>query len=282
MSDLMGGDQPLGRAEETFAQQDVDPSDSYQAPLQPPDEPDSEDPGMDDWGNIALDSQRDEDRTDTDMDLASPSSLESMEHETGPSLDPPISSQEEAPLPPRETTTASRTAAPSRPAKGGGKRMTFLLILALLAVGGYFAYPKIQQLIESRSPAEEGTLVVQDILVGTVQQQDGILLAIVRGNIRNNSSGSKGMIQVHGTFNGPDGRMLAESTSYCGNTYTDRELATNSLESIRSTLANELGQRLSNSSLKPGDTVPFLIVLDNPPSQIKEVTVTVKKWSNTT
>ena len=51
---------------------------------------------------------------------------------------------------------------------------------------------------------------------------------------------------------------------------------------IRSALANELGQSLSNSSLQPGETVPFLIVLENPPNQIKEVTVTVKNWSSTT
>jgi len=254
----------------------------------PPDEPASpasDDPGTE-WGNIALGPQQDEDRTDMDMDLASPSPPESMQHDTGspldPPLPPPVPAQKDAPLPPRETTTASRITAPSRPAKGGGKRMPFLLILALLAAAGYFAYPKVQQLIKSRSPAEEGALVVQDIVVGTVKQQNGTLLAIVRGKIRNDSSGSKGMIQVQGTFKGPDGRVLAESISYCGNTFTDRELATNSLESTRSALANELGQSLSNSSLKPGDTVPFLIVLDNPPSQIKEVTVTVRKWSNTT
>jgi len=286
LPDLADGDQPLGRPEETFAQQDPDPSDSYQAPLEPTDGQASEDdPGMG-WGNIALDPQQDEDRADTDMDLAAPSPLESMEHDTGPPLDPPlpppVSSHEQAPPSPRETTTTSRTAAPSRPVKGGGKGLTFLLILVLLGAGGYFAYPKIQQLIESRSPAEEGTLIVQDIVVGTVKQQNGVLFAVVRGKIRNDSSGSKGMIQVQGTFKGPDGRALAEATSYCGNTFTDRELATNSLESIRSSLANELGQSLSNSSLKPGDTVPFLIVLDNPPTQIKEVTVTVKKWSNTT
>jgi len=285
LPDLADEDQALGRPEGDFIKQDLNPDEPYQAPVQLSDEPATDGPGMD-WGNIALDSSRDEERTDADMGLAPPSPFGAPEPDTGPSMDaalaPPVPPWEESQAPPRETTTASRAAAPSSPAKKGSKGLVFLLVIALLAGGGYFLYPKALQLLESRSPAEEGTLIVQDIVVGTVKQQGGNLLAVVRGKIRNDSSASKGMIQVQGTFKGPGGRALAESTSFCGNTFTDGELAASDLESIRQALANELGQSLSNSSLKPGDTVPFLIVLENPPNQIKEVTVTVKKWSSTT
>ncbi|TNF48439.1 hypothetical protein EP232_02410, partial [bacterium] len=256
LPDLTNEDHPLGRAEEAFTQHDADPPDSHQTPLQSSDEKTTEDPGMD-WGNIALDSQQKEDRTVTDMDLSTSAPPKSTDYDPGPSLDQPspqpFPSHEEASPPHRETTTASRAAAPPRPVKKGGKGLFFLLILVLLSVGGYFAYPRVQELVDSRNQTEQGTLVVQDIVVGTVKQQDGVLLAIVRGKIRNDTSGSKGMIQVQGTFRGPDGRPLAESTSYCGNTFTDRELATNDLTNIRSSLSNELGQSLSNSSLKPGD-----------------------------
>jgi len=285
LPELTDGDQALGRPEGEFIKQDDGPAESYQAPVQLTDESPTNGPGMD-WGNIALDSPQDEDRTDTNMDLTPPSPLGTPEPDTAPSLDaglaPPDPFHEESALPPRETTTASRAAAPSPPAKKGGKGMIFLLVIALLAGGGYFIYPKALQLMKSGNPADEGTLLVQEIVVGTVKQKGGILLAVVRGKIRNDSSSSKGMIQVQGTFKGPDGRALAESVSFCGNTFTDGELAASSLETIRSALANELGQSLSNSSLRPGETVPFLIVLENPPNQIKEVTVTVKNWSSTT
>lgn len=286
LPDLTEGDQPLGRPEDEFTKVDTGPANAFQPSAQLPGDPPTDGPDMD-WGNIALESRSEGGGNDTDMDLAPTSHFGATESGAESSLDvgrsPTAPAPRQEPVPaPREVTTGSRAAAPPQPARKSGKGLFFIVIIALLAAGGYFLYPKALQFMESRSPSQEETLTVQNIVVGTVKQSGGTLLAVVRGTIRNDSSASKGMIQVQGTFKGPDGRALAETTSFCGNTFTDGELAANSLENIRSALSNELGQSLSNASLKPGEVVPFLIVLENPPTQIKEVTVTVKKWSSTT
>ncbi|MCK5351838.1 hypothetical protein KAJ77_04635, partial [bacterium] len=62
----------------------------------------------------------------------------------------------------------------------------------------------------------------------------------------------------------------------------DSDLVSLDLNRVRSDLQNELGQSLSNASIAPGQVVPFLIILDNPPSGVSKVTVTILSFKETT
>ena len=273
---LPDSDHPLGRPEEEFPHEEG-PSFGYEPPGES--EPGGQDEDMD-WGNIALDDQAAPPEAGSDFGLGpAPPPAAEPAPEPPPAYTPP-----EEPRPAEEATAVTRRTA-GRPARSGGGRAGILaaLVLVLLGAAGYYGYPKIKGMIPARSaPSEEVLINVTGVEVGTVNRQDGSLLAVVRGKVRNDSASGKGMIRVKGSFKGQDGAVLSESLSYCGNTFTDAELAGMPIEEIRAAMENELGQSLVNSSLKPGSAVPFLIVLENPPLQIREVTVTVESWSNTT
>jgi hypothetical protein len=87
---------------------------------------------------------------------------------------------------------------------------------------------------------------------------------------------------VEAQFRNASGDVLSKATSYCGNLIPDSNLVSLDLDQIRSDLQNELGQSLSNANITPGQTVPFLVILDNPPSGISKVTVTISSFKETT
>ena len=122
---------------------------------------------------------------------------------------------------------------------------------------------------------------MENITVGTLRRGDGVILATIRGRVKNGYSTNKGMIKVRAIFKDSGGKELAKVDSFCGNLFTDVELGNLELAEIRSAMGNELGQSLSNSSISPGATIPFLIVMENPPLESKEVTVKVLEFADT-
>ena len=130
--------------------------------------------------------------------------------------------------------------------------MVFVIML-LLGAGGYFAYPKIAPLIgrfTGQIPgAKTGGLTVENSRFGSIKRSDGTTLVTVRGVVVNDTGKKQGM---------------------------DEDLNLMAIGEIRSALQNELGQSLSNSTLAPGQSVPFLLILENPVvGKIKEVTFKV-------
>ena len=157
--------------------------------------------------------------------------------------------------------------------------MVFVIML-LLGAGGYFAYPKIAPLIgrfTGQIPgAKTGGLTVENSRFGSIKRSDGTTLVTVRGVVVNDTGKKQGMLRVTGEFKGAGGGVLARSSSFCGNLFSDEDLNLMAIGEIRSALQNELGQSLSNSTLAPGQSVPFLLILENPVvGKIKEVTFKV-------
>jgi hypothetical protein len=235
------------------------------------------------WGNISLGEQADLVQ-DGAVDLAagpgyqpSPRLPSSMDGE--PSTPPP-SEQEPEPLLDQSLTPAYQIESPR--SQKGRKSLVLLLFLFILAGGGYFAYPKVMEIIGSQGPKFEGTLTPDKIQVRSLTRDDGKVVYTVRGDVRNDSSGSLGYIQVEAQFRNSNGDVVAKSTSYCGNVFEDEDLITSDLGKLQVELQNELGQSLSNRSIQPGQIIPFLIILENPPSGISKVTVTISDFKETT
>jgi len=236
------------------------------------------------WGNISLDSKPDEQLGEDGIGLAGESGFQPappqppVREEGLPGTSPP--EQIQAP-PPDQTPVPAYQPEVSKAGKGR-KFFVALLILALLGTGGYFVYPNVMELIGSQGAKPEGTLNPDNIQVKPLNRQDGKLVYTVRGNVRNNSSVSVGMIQVEAQFRNASEEIVATSSAYCGNVFDDTEVSTGDLGKIRSDLQNELGQSLSNRGIQPGQAVPFLIILENPPSGVSKVTVTISGYEPTT
>jgi hypothetical protein len=234
------------------------------------------------WGNISLDSEPDKPTDDQGIGLADGTGYEPPP--PPPSIfdeGSPVPSQPEvepmpnqAPMPSYTPETASQ--------KKGRKGLLILLIVTLLGAGGYFAYPKILEIINPQGEQPVGTLTPDKIQVRSLTREDGNLVYTVRGIVRNDSSGSVGMIQVEAQFRNTGGTVVAKSTAYCGNIFDDKQIVSGDLGKTLADLQNELGQSLSNSGIQPGQDVPFLIVLENPPADVSKVTVTISGFKETT
>ncbi|MEE8319468.1 MAG: zinc-ribbon domain-containing protein [bacterium] len=235
------------------------------------------DPESLEWGNIALETESAQtpDQTDIDISPPEPAALDDLE-EQPPHIDETVASYTKP-----VTGKIPKPDIRAKPPKKERKGLRLLLLLVLLLAAGYYNYPKIRNLLPSKSTAPQGDLAVENVQVSTLKRGDGVLLAAVRGNVRNKYLSNKGMIQVEAIFKGKGGKELARAAAYCGNLFSDNELASRDLSSIRTALENEFGQSLSNSSIAPESSVPFLIVMEDPPLDSKEVTVKVLKFSDT-
>ena len=233
------------------------------------------------WGNIPIDGQGAPDSSGGDFGLAGEPSYEPP---------PPVPMEESADqaLPDHMDHTGHGTSPvpayepESRRSGGGKKGILAFLLLAILGGGGYFAYPTVMEIIQSRGQQTEGTLTPANVQVKMLNRSDGKIIYSVRGEVRNDSAGNVGMVQVEAQFRNAAGDVISTTTSYCGNLFEDGDLVNLDLAKVQSDLQNELGQSLSNASIAPGKTVPFLVILDNPPSGVSKVTVTISSFKETT
>ena len=67
--------------------------------------------------------------------------------------------------------------------------------------------------------------------------------------------------------------MIKEKLVYAGNTFTEENIAGMSLEEIDKELKNRFGKRRMNFNIKPGDSIPFMVILENLPENLNEFTV---------
>ncbi len=234
-------------------------------------------PGSMDWGNISLDQSEPVEDDSGTLGITTPA----------PDLlpddpDDPDKGEEEPAnyVEPSTKVRKKPDAKPSSPRKSS-KGLRLFLLLVLLLAAGYYNYPSIKALIPSRSAEIAENMAVENITVGTLKRSDGAILATIRGRVTNGFSVNKGIIKVQAIFKREDGQELAKIESFCGNLFTDVELGELGLPEIRSAMNNELGQSLSNASIPPGGSIPFLMVMENPPLDSKEVTVKVLEFTNT-
>jgi hypothetical protein len=233
------------------------------------------------WGDINIGGQGSPESESDDFGLAG---------ESGYTPPPPMPMEEpEDPALPDQWEEDAHGTSPvpayqpeTRSSGGAKKGIIALLLLAALGGGGYYAYPMVMEMIQSKTGQTEGTLTPANIQVKPLNRADGKVIYSVRGEVRNNSEGNVGMIQVQAQFRNASGDVLSKASSYCGNLIPDSDLVRLDLKQVQSDLQNELGQSLSNASIIPGQAVPFLVVLDNPPSGISKVTVTISSFKETT
>ena len=234
------------------------------------------------WGDIAIDGQAAPDSADGGFGLAEGADF------TTPPPAPPMEQPEEVSQPDHESySTAATSTVPSyqpeiRSSGGGKKWIALLLLFGALGGGGYFAYPRVMEMIQARGQQTEGTLTPANIEVKALNRTDGKIIYAVRGKVLNESGGNVGMIQVEAQFRNAAGDVVSKATAFCGNLFDDSKLVSLKLDQIQTDLHNELGQSLSNANILPGKSVPFLIILDSPPAGISKVTVTISGFKETT
>jgi len=145
---------------------------------------------------------------------------------------------------------------------------------ALLAVGalGYFGLSNFST-DKTTVAQENGRIGVRSIKASYLQNQAIGTLLVISGEALNEYSKPRAALQVKASMLDAAGQVLVSKTAYCGNLLNDEQLTTLPLENIEAAMNNQFGDSLANLEVAPGKTVPFTIVIANPPKEGRDFTV---------
>ena len=100
-------------------------------------------------------------------------------------------------------------------------------------------------------------------------------LFVITGNVINTSEVVCNHIKIKGTLITKDNVKAKDKTVYCGNIISEEDLKAMEMAAIETLLLKETGNNLSNVSIKPGQSVPFMIVFSDLPPNLENFTVNV-------
>ncbi len=98
---------------------------------------------------------------------------------------------------------------------------------------------------------------------------------VIEGNVTNHHATACKFIQVKGTLFDGKGDRAAEQTAYCGNILKRQEIQSSTPDRIREILQRPSGASLSNLSIEPGKSIPFMLVFPDPPENVSEFSVEI-------
>ncbi len=98
-------------------------------------------------------------------------------------------------------------------------------------------------------------------------------LFIIKGMVTNDYPGSRNFILIKGSILDDTGQTIMKKLVYAGNTFTEEKIMEMPLEEINTGLKNRFGKGRMNFNIKPGDTIPFMIIFENLPENLSEFTV---------
>lgn len=174
-----------------------------------------------------------------------------------------------------------------------GKSVLIILFLAILLLGGYstcimynveipyistIRIPFLSDYLKPLPPppipirlAPEKKSVSGRFVTNTAADK----LFVITGNVINTSDVVCSHIKIKGTLITKDNIKAKDKTVYCGNLISEEDLTTMEMAAIETLLLKDTGNNLSNVSIKPGQSVPFMIVFSDLPANLENFTVNV-------
>lgn len=175
----------------------------------------------------------------------------------------------------------------ARKRKGGvAKFLVFLVIVVLILIGAaaavYFFVPQyIPESLSMLKPDKQAAVVDTSVRRITFKDVDGKFidsaavgkLFIIKGVVTNENPKSRGYILVKGVILDDKGEPIRHKLAYAGNYYSDNELTQMTMGDIDKGLRNRAGKGNINTDVKPGASIPFMIIFDNLPQNVSEFIV---------
>ena len=159
-----------------------------------------------------------------------------------------------------------------------------LLIVALAASGVYFfGGPKAFSRVglgflvdwSGDKSAEEGNMAIKNILASYIVNSSAGELFVVRGEAVNNFKKPRASIQIKVSILGPGGAVLVSKSAFCGNSLSNEQLASLPLAKIEEAMNNQFGDSLANLGVKPGNAIPFVVVMSGVPKEATDYSVQI-------
>ncbi|MBC2705674.1 zinc-ribbon domain-containing protein [Desulfobacula sp.] len=106
-------------------------------------------------------------------------------------------------------------------------------------------------------------------------------LFVITGRVENLSNTDYNHIEIQGALI-TEGKVEAKTKNiFCGNIITEEMLKTGNISDINKLLAIKKGSHNSNATLKPGASIPFMVVFSDLPEKLQNFTVKVIKFEKT-
>ena len=192
--------------------------------------------------------------------------------------------QEAFTAPTAEAGKAEKKKAPPRKKKGSSKSLIFVLILALLGGGGYFGYdyvmknniqiPYLSDFInpQPKDPSNIAKLSTLEINSKFIENANAGRLFVITGKVRNGYTVPCKMIRLQGKLFTKGKALVKTEQVYAGVTFSDQELANQELAQIKQRLEAPTGKDAAIVA-NPGQSVPFMVVFSDLPSDLDEFAV---------
>lgn len=152
-----------------------------------------------------------------------------------------------------------------------------VVAVVVVSVLGYMGYtfisngPKAVSVLGTGGlPAEDGRITTQNIKAYFIPQATAGELLVITGEAVNGFKKPRAALQVKGIVFDANSQIIATKMAYAGNPLTTEQLATMTAEKIEAAMNNQFGDSLSNLEVPPGKTIPFTIVIVNPPKEGKD------------
>lgn len=98
-------------------------------------------------------------------------------------------------------------------------------------------------------------------------------IVVIRGQVRNEYDHPRSFIKVTAKLYDKNKNVVRAGTVWAGNTLSKEDLASKDMAAIGEQLKNQKGQQNRNVGVKPGMTVPFMVVFDKLPGNLEEYSV---------
>ena len=167
------------------------------------------------------------------------------------------------------------------------KPIVALLIIAILAGGLYGTYvlldymnikiPFVSDYLKPKVSDPAGNLKIETLDIDSkfVANAKTGKLFVITGRIKNGYSSSRRSVRIKGKLY-TKGKIVSKTeTVFCGNVLSDKELSNLDFAAIRKRLSNSLGDNKSNTGIKLGKELPFMIVFPDLPENLEEFAVEV-------
>lgn len=190
----------------------------------------------------------------------------------------------------------------SRPRSGGFvKRLVYALIVLVVVAAGALIVPRqlglnVPFLSEIEIPflADLEVPFLGKVFKATPQDEAGALrirpvadtvqaeyvenatagrIVVIRGQVRNEYDHPRSFIKVTAKLYDKNKNVVRAGTVWAGNTLSKEDLASKDMAAIGDLLKNQKGQQNRNVGVKPGMTVPFMVVFDKLPGNLEEYSV---------
>ena len=218
------------------------------------------------------------------------------DEDTADDFEPELAEEEETPEPalvgPGEDELLARPYGTEKKSIFG-TLILILILIFLLIVGAYIASLmtgyKIPVLSDVSVPFLEKTFKKKEVIqpeLKPIPNQKSVngrfvtnstagTLFVITGKVENPAALAYSHIQVKGALI-VTGKVEAKvKTAYCGNIVTEEMLKTGNIADINKILNTKEGAHNSNVGVKPGSSIPFMVVFSDLPDKLQNFTVKV-------